>query len=60
VDAGDSVIVRVRQGGRGKGSGATVEMPAYWAVYRLRRGQAMRVEIYRDRAEALEAVGLRE
>jgi hypothetical protein len=34
-------------------------MPAYWAVYRLRDGRAVRVEIYRDEAEALAALGLR-
>ena len=60
VDADDGVIVRVRQGGRGRSSTVGVEMPAYWQVYRLRDGRAVRVEIYRDEAEALEAVGLRE
>ena len=53
-------MVRVRQGGRGRVSSVDVEMPAYWQVYRLREGRAVRVEIYRDEAEALEAVGLRE
>jgi ketosteroid isomerase-like protein len=47
-------------GGRGHSSTVYVEMPAYWAVYRLRDGRAMRVEIYRDEAEALAAIGLRE
>jgi hypothetical protein len=37
-----------------------VEMPAYWQVYRLRDGRAVRVEIYRDESEALEAAGLRD
>src|SRR5215204_683053 len=41
-------------------SSADVEMPPYWQVYRLREGRAVRVEIYRDEAEALEAIGLRE
>ena len=37
-----------------------VEMPSYWQVYRLRDGRAVRVEIYRERAAAFEAVGLSE
>jgi ketosteroid isomerase-like protein len=60
VGADESVMVRVRQEGRGRASTVGVEMPAYWQVYRLRDGRAVRVEIYRDETEALEAVGLRE
>jgi ketosteroid isomerase-like protein len=60
VDAGESVIVRVRQEGRGHGSSVGVEMPVYWQVYRLRDGRAVRVEIYRDEAEARSSVGLDE
>lgn len=60
IGADENVMVRVRQGGRGKASSVDVEMPTYWQVYRLREGRAVRVEIYRDEAEALEAVGLRE
>lgn len=56
--ADDSVVVRVRQAGRGRSTTVDVEMPAYWQVYRLRDGRAVRVEIYRDEAEALAAVGL--
>jgi hypothetical protein len=33
-------------------------MPAYWQVYRLRDGRAVRVEIYRDETDALAAIGL--
>jgi hypothetical protein len=33
VDAGESVIVRVRQGGRGRASTVGVEMPAYRQLY---------------------------
>jgi hypothetical protein len=51
-------VVRIRQGGRGKQSGVEVEMPPYWQVYRLRDDRAVRIEVYRDQAEALEAVGL--
>jgi len=58
VDAGDSVIVRVRQGGRGRSSTVNVEMPAYWQVYALREGRAVRVEIYREEPDARAAAGL--
>lgn len=60
IDADDAVIVRARQGGKGKGSGVEVEMRPYWQVYRLRDGRVVRIEPYGDREEALEAVGLRE
>jgi ketosteroid isomerase-like protein len=60
IDAGEAVVVRVRQGGRGKQSGVEVEMPRYWQVYRLRDGRAVRIEVYSEEDEALEAVGLRE
>jgi uncharacterized protein len=52
IEVGDSVIVRVHQGGRGRSSTVGVEMPAYWQLYRLRDGRAVRVEIYRDEEEA--------
>jgi ketosteroid isomerase-like protein len=58
IDAGDAVVVRVRQGGRGKQSGVEVDMAPYWQVYRLRNGLAVRIEVYIDQAQALEAVGL--
>ena len=32
IDAGEDVVVQIRQGGRGKRSGAEVEMPPYWQV----------------------------
>jgi ketosteroid isomerase-like protein len=58
IDAENAVVVRIRQGGRGKQSGVDVEMPPYWQVYRLREGKAVRIEIYGDQTEALKAVGL--
>ena len=60
IDAGEAVVVRLRQGGRGKQSGLEVKVPPYWQVYRLRDGRAVRIEFYRDQAEALKAVGLEE
>jgi hypothetical protein len=50
----------VTQGGRGKGSGIPVEMPPYHQLYRLRHGRAVRIEVYRDEREALQAAGLLE
>jgi ketosteroid isomerase-like protein len=57
VASDDDVMVRVRQGGRGRSTSVGVEMPTYWQVYRLRDGRAVRVEIYRDEADALAAIG---
>jgi uncharacterized protein len=57
IEVGDSVIVRVHQGGRGRSSSVGVEMPAYWQLYRLRHGRAVRVEVYRDEEEARTAAG---
>jgi ketosteroid isomerase-like protein len=56
----EGVLVRMRQGGRGKESGVEVEMPPLWQLYRLRAGRAVRVEIYRDEDRALKAAGVRE
>jgi uncharacterized protein len=56
IDAGDAVVVRVRVTGRGKASGAEVEMPR-WNVYRIRDGLVIRIEIFETKAEALEAAG---
>ena len=38
IDAGEAVVVRCRQGGRGTQSGVEVEMPLYWQVYRVEDG----------------------
>jgi ketosteroid isomerase-like protein len=59
VDAGDSVVVAVRQRGVGAGSGAVTEF-GYYHVWSFRGRKVIRLENFRDRAEALEAVGLRE
>jgi ketosteroid isomerase-like protein len=56
IDAGDAVVVRTRVTGRGKASGAEVEMPR-WNVYRIRDGLVIRIEIFETKAEALEAAG---
>jgi ketosteroid isomerase-like protein len=58
IDAGEAVLVRARQGGRGKHSGATVEAPPYWVINRLRDTLVVRIEFYRNTGEALKAAGL--
>ena len=58
-DAGSSVVGVVRERGRGKGGG--VPFDRRWAqVWTFSRGRIIRWEHYTDKAEALEAVGLRE
>ena len=57
--AGDTVLVSILYDGRGKGSGVKVE-GVFWYLFRLRDGRVLRWELYPDRAQALEAAGLRE
>jgi ketosteroid isomerase-like protein len=59
IGMGDHVFVIARFQGRGRGSGVRVEERLY-EVYTLRNGRILRVDEFSDRAEALEAVGLRE
>jgi ketosteroid isomerase-like protein len=58
-DAGDKVFAWIRFSGKGVTSGAPVEMEQA-QVWTFRDGKVVRVEEYFDRAEALEAAGLRE
>jgi ketosteroid isomerase-like protein len=58
VDAGDSVVVRVHQWGRGKGSGVTVDSE-FWQVWTIRNGKVVSWSAYATEADALEAAGLR-
>jgi ketosteroid isomerase-like protein len=57
IDAGDRVVVRIFQKGRGKGSGVPVEAH-FWLVHLLDGGKSRRVDLYDDEALALEAAGL--
>ncbi len=59
IEAGDSVVVANRQRGVGTDSGAPTEL-RYFEVWTFRGGVVIRREQFRDRAEALEAVGLSE
>jgi ketosteroid isomerase-like protein len=57
VDAGDSVIVRQRLHGTGRGPEANLEATS---IVTLRKGKVIMLEWFWDYAEALEAVGLSE
>jgi ketosteroid isomerase-like protein len=60
IDAGaDKVLLQYRTDVRGRGSGAKVEFRR-WCVVTMRKGRLLRAEWFSDRAEALEAAGLRE
>ena len=59
IGVGDHVFVIACFRGRGRGSGVRVTQRLY-EVYTLRNGRILRVDEFSDRAEALEAVGLRE
>jgi ketosteroid isomerase-like protein len=57
IDAGDYVVTPVRLDGRGRASGAPFEEHEVH-VLRLRDGKVTEVREYRDKNEALQAVGL--
>lgn len=59
IDAGDKVVVRVCERGRGHGSGAAVES-IWWFVHTLEAGKVTRVEMFPVEDRALEAAGLLE
>jgi ketosteroid isomerase-like protein len=58
-DAGEKVVVLLRQRGRSKAAGMPLEM-SFAQVWTLRDGRGARMEMYSDPREALEAVGIRE
>jgi ketosteroid isomerase-like protein len=53
------VVAAVRQRGVGSGSGAATEF-RYFHVWSFRGAKVIRLENFRERAEALEAAGLPE
>jgi ketosteroid isomerase-like protein len=60
MDAGDQVVTAITLKGKGPGSGLEVSMKIF-QVWTLRRSKVVRmVGGYRDRNEALEALGLSE
>jgi ketosteroid isomerase-like protein len=59
TDAGDSVVVRVNQRATGRESGTPVHL-RYFQIWTFRGASVMRIESVMERADALEAAGLRE
>ena len=59
IEAESSVVVAVRQRVVGRDSGISGDL-RFFAVWTFRGRAVIRLEIFRDRAEALEAVGLSE
>ena len=59
IDAGDEVLLLLRDYGRRAGMQAEVSVLGA-SVWTVLGGKVARVEFFSDRAEALEAVGLRE
>ena len=59
IDAREHVVVVLCQIARGRSSGAGVEQPIVH-VWRIEAGRGKELRVYGQRAEALEAVGLRE
>jgi ketosteroid isomerase-like protein len=57
IDAGDSVVAAIRQRGTGTESGVETEF-RYYQVWTFRGDRVIRFENFRERSEALEAVGL--
>jgi ketosteroid isomerase-like protein len=61
LDAGEGrVVVLTRFGGRSKGSGIPITDFPGAALFTLRDGKVVRLFLYTDRMEALEAAGLSE
>ena len=59
IDAGDAVLIRLHQWGRGKDTGAQVDSRT-WQLFTFRDGKIVHCRGYATRAEALEAAGLSE
>ena len=59
IEAGDSVLAVINFRGRGKQSGAEVNME-FFQLWTFRDGKVTRGQGFFDREEALEAAGLRE
>jgi ketosteroid isomerase-like protein len=57
VDAGDRVVVPVRLGGRARHTGIEIDF-SFVHVLTIREGKLARIDVYRGKSEALEAVGL--
>jgi ketosteroid isomerase-like protein len=60
LDAGDRVVVLAIERGRGKQSGASVQINHTAHIWTIGNGRAVRLDVNWDRSEALEANGLEE
>jgi hypothetical protein len=58
VDAGDRVAVRLRHFGRGKESGAELDLEMYHQVTTFENGQMVRIEYVTTWEQALELAGV--
>ena len=52
----NGVLVRIQQWGRGKGSGARVDL-RFWEAWEMRDGKAIRVTHHYEKADALDDIG---
>jgi ketosteroid isomerase-like protein len=59
VPAGDDVVISIQHYGRGKTSGAEVEM-RNWQVFTILEGKVVRYRLFKTLGEAFEAAGLSE
>ena len=59
IDAGDQVLAVIREREVGRASGVPVET-THLVVYTLTGGKVIQMQVFDDRQQALEAVGLRE
>jgi ketosteroid isomerase-like protein len=57
IDVGDRVVMRISWDAVGQGPGFNIEVTQ---VFTVRKGKIIRIEIFWDHAQALEAVGLSE
>jgi ketosteroid isomerase-like protein len=59
IEVGDQVVVPLRWGGRGEGSGVRFEEREAW-IFTVHAGKIVRIKEYPTKPEALEAAGLSE
>lgn len=57
IDAGDRVLMMIREFGRSAGTGIEVTQHVFW-VQTIRNGKIVRAVLFNDRSQALEAAGL--
>jgi ketosteroid isomerase-like protein len=59
IEVGDRVLLRTHVSGRGRGSGVEVNTRSYM-LWTLQGSKVVRMDEFTERADALEAAGLRE